>query len=366
MNINNLNFDDFEQHKKRHKCKCCGEDIIYDNTNIEPSGKIKGKSYLTTKEVNNIPYKLQVCQKCLLKKYPKIKNLSRTFNVMSEITKFAFDIPDDIFKESRSKYAMTESHMIEKYGEEEGRKKWNEYCNIQAKTNTYEYKKEKYGWTKEQFDNYNQSRAVTIENLISRYGEEEGRKRWNEYIYKQKETKSKDYVIKRYGEDAWNYICESKANTLDNFIHRYGEEEGRKRWEDYSKKLTRTYSQSSQRFFKQLDSFLSDKYTTYYAIKNMEISKGHYYLDYYIEELNICIEFNGDNFHGNPNKFTDDSKCHPYNRNISAKELQLKDKKRYHELERIYGVKTYVVWESEYDKNFDVEKFITDTLKIPL
>lgn len=37
---------------------------------------------------------------------------------MSEITKFAFNIPDDVYKASRSKYAMTKDAMIAKYGEQ--------------------------------------------------------------------------------------------------------------------------------------------------------------------------------------------------------------------------------------------------------
>ena len=364
--MNKLNFDNFKQHENRHKCKCCGGEIVYDNTCIGDKGKIKGKSYLTEKVVNDVPYKLQVCQKCLLKKFPDIKNLSRTFNVMSEPTKFAFDIPDDVYESSRSKYAMTLNHMIEKYGEEEGNKRWNEYCDKQSETNTFEYKQKVYGWTKEQFDEYNQLRAATLENLINRYGEEEGNKRWNEYVDRQKYTKSKEYMVNKFGYDGWVRINKLKAITLDNFIRKYGEEEGNKRWNEYVKKMIRTYSKSSQKFFDELDQYLNNNYTTYYATKNTEISRGKYRLDYYIKELNICIEFNGDNWHGNPNKFCDDIKCHPYDKNLTAKDLQIRDKIRNEFLFKNFGIKTFVVWESDYNKNFDVKKFITDILKIKL
>ena len=105
---------------ERHKYIMCGEDIIYDNTSVGEKGKVYGKSYQTIKNVNGVDYKLQVCQYCLLKKYPNIKNLSRIFNIMSEMTKFAFQIPYNVFEDSRAKYAMTEKHMIKKYGEEVG------------------------------------------------------------------------------------------------------------------------------------------------------------------------------------------------------------------------------------------------------
>lgn len=99
---------------------------------------------------------------------------------MSEITKFAFNIPDDVYKASRSKYAITKDAMIAKYGEQGGTKKWNEYCKKQALTNTFEYKHQKYDWTKEQFDEYNKSRAVTKENLIRRHCKDKGMIIWNE------------------------------------------------------------------------------------------------------------------------------------------------------------------------------------------
>ena len=308
--MNKLNFDDFEQHINRHKCKCCGGEIVYDNTCIGDKGKIKGKSYLTEKVVNDIPYKLQVYQKCLLEKFPDIKNLNRTFNVMSKQTKFAFDIPDDVYESSRHKYAITKEHMIEKYGEEKGNK------------------------------------------------------RWNEYVDRQKYTKSKEYMVNKFGYDGWVRINKLKAITLDNFIRKYDEEEGNKRWNEYIKMMTRTYSKSSQKFFNELDQYLNNNYTTYYATKNTEISRGKYRLDYYIKELNICIEFNGDHFHGNPNKFCDDIKCHPYDKNLTAKDLQIRDKIRNEFLFKNFGIKTYIVWESDYKKNFDVKKFITEVLNI--
>ena len=96
----------------RHKCKCCGKDIYYDNTVARIGTKntkkgfvvLEAKHFNTIKKVGEVEYKLQVCQECLLKKYPNINNLSRTFNVMSEQTMFAFDIPEEVFKKTRQKY----------------------------------------------------------------------------------------------------------------------------------------------------------------------------------------------------------------------------------------------------------------------
>lgn len=62
---------------------------------------------------------------------------------------------DDVTKQRK----ITLQNMISKYGEQIGLEKWNLYCAKQSDTNSYEYKQQKLGWTKEQFDAYNKSRA---------------------------------------------------------------------------------------------------------------------------------------------------------------------------------------------------------------
>lgn len=331
----------------RHKCKCCGRDIYYDNSIVRfcTKGKhegdiwFEGKSFNTTKIINGNPYKLQVCQECLLKKFPNIWNLSRTFNVMSEQTKFAFNIPQELFESSRRKYAMTKEHMIEKYGEEAGLKKWNSYCTRQAETNTYEYKRKTYGMSESDFKKYNASRACTLKNFIKRHGEELGRKKWREYCNRQSYTKSKEYILEKYGEEELIRILNDRKRGMDN---------------------QQNFSKISQEFFDQLDKLTSTKYNTYYKNKNYEYSimyKNHIYLlDYYIDELKICIEFNGDYWHTNPNKYPDD-----YIHNIiglTAKQIREKDENRYKLLENKFGIKTYIIWENEYNNGITAKEFI--------
>lgn len=359
----------------RPKCKCCGGDIFYDNSDAHISNRgnliINGKSYRTTKTVNGVDYSLQVCQECLLKQFPSIKNLSRTFNVMSEQTAFAFDISDEVFSSSRKKYAMTKAHMIEKYGEDEGLKKWKKYCDRQAETNTFEYKHKKYGMTKDEFRDYNMSRAVTKENLIKRYGEDEGLKKWESYINAQIKTKSLSYMIEKYGEEYAHKINKSKAITKEHMIEKYGVVEGSKKWAEYCINRKNNYSEVSQAFFRTLDSFISHKYKTQYATKNGEksikTSNGiTYFLDYFIPELNIDVEFNGACFHGDPLIYKPEDHCFPYNQSITAADLIKRDKVRYETLEREFGIKTIVVWDSEYTRNFNFESFIKNKLNIDI
>ena len=358
----------------RHKCKCCGKDIIYDNSEVwvtyDNKLKYSGKSFNTIKRVNDVEYKLLVCQDCLLERFPNITNTSRIFNVMCDATKFAFDIPDDVFISSRTKYAMTREHMIEKYGERLGVEKWNEYVEKQRLTNTFEYKQSTYGWSKDDFDEYNKSRGITKKNLIKKYGEQLGVEKWNEYVEKQRLTKSWPYMVEKYGEERAREINRSKSQTLENLIKKYGEEEGLTKWKRYINNKRSGFSKMSQDFFKKLDKYISHKYTTQYASKGGEKTiyrDGHaIHLDYYIPELKLCVEFNGGCFHGDHRIYNDDDRCNPFDKSLTAKEIRERDNDRYEYLQNTFGIRTVVVWELDYDEYFEFEEFITDKLNIEL
>lgn len=341
-------------------CKDCGNKVIYDKPK-------KYKKFVLGRE-----YTLQVCQECLLKRFPTIKNLSRIFNTNNEVTCYAFNIPIEEAKKSNKKYSWTKEKAIEKYGEEKGLEIWNNYCEKQSKTNTFEYKKEKYGWTLEQFDEYNQSRAVTLENLIKRHGEERGNELWKKYCIRQSETKSWDWIVENYGIEKAREINSQKALTLKNFIRKYGEDIGKIKWEEYITSNKFGVSKISQYFFSKIDKYLGEKYTTYYDNKNyeFEIKKQNgssYFLDYFIKELNICIEFNGSCFHGDERLFEDDEYCNPFKKDKTAKELREIDEERYKYLYDNYGIKTFVMWESDFNKKrFDPIDYINNVLKIEL
>lgn len=356
---------------ERPKCKYCNNDIFYHDTSIRWNRKnelqIDGRSYKTTKIVNNHSYSLHICEECLYKHH-NIKNLSRTFNVMSNTTKDAFNISDEDFRSRRQKYGSSLEHKIEKYGEEKGRELWDKYIQRQAETNTFEYKNKVYGMTKDEFDSYNQSRAVTKRNLIARYGEEKGLDRWNKYIQRQRLTKSWDYMVEKYGEEKARQINRSKVVTLESYKKKYGDKAQEKLLEYYLRTHS-GYSQISQEFFRKLDKYLSPKYTTYFATKNseyaLEVNSKLYKLDYFIKELNICIEFNGSCFHGDERLYKDDDYPNPFNKNLTAKQLREADRDRYIKIKQFYDIDTYVVWELDY-KDIDIYKYITDTLHIDI
>lgn len=363
--------------KDTPKCKYCNKSIWYDSTKVSfrNDGRLGfetgGTTYRTTKTLNGRVYPILVCQHCLEKKYPdfKEKNKSKIFNTFNKYVVYAFEIPQDIIDEKNKLSVPTLENCIRKYGEEKGREVFEEYKRKQAYTNSFEYKKEKYGWTKEQYDEYNKSRSVTLENLIKRHGEEEGTEIWKHYCERQSETSSTEYIRDKFGE----YECETinllKSGKLEGFIRKYGETEGKKRFNNFidavnnSFEDTNKYHQSKRGvcFFNKIVKRLSElgyNFTYYYGDNEMRkyshIDSVLYSLDFFILELNICIEFNGDYWHANPEIY-DKKWIHPIKK-VSAEEIWKYDANRNKTLKEEFSIDVINVWEKSIyiDKKEDI------------
>jgi hypothetical protein len=347
-----------------NKCRICEKHIYYEGNKfrIKKTGKIEilGKSFKTVKKHG---HGLSACESCLSKKFPNWKNLnkSRIFNTLNEITIWAFNIKDT--DRILYKTGVTKLGLIKKYGEREGLKRWKKYRDLQAESNSYEYKKIKYKWTVEDFDKFNKSRGITLNNLTKKYGKSEGLKRWDSYIQKQSETKSFEYMVDKFGLKKAKEINKGKALTLNNFVLKYGEIEGSKKYQKYINRNFSFYSKESQILFDKIDQYIGRKYNTYYGSKNTEfgvnLSIGYKKLDYYIKELNLCIEYNGNIWHANPKYFNKFDTPNPFNPNLTADEIWKNDSRRYRSLMEEKYIKTIVIWETNINK-FDTQKFLKD------
>jgi hypothetical protein len=345
-------------------CIICNGPIFYPNSRISLSkdGTLKYSTNFPSsrsfREIDGQKFYLSVCAECLVKEFPEYNtmNKSRVFNVMSKITQFAFQVPDDDVKKFTQKTSMTLENIIKKYGEDEGNKRWKKYCDLQSESNKFEYKKEKHGWDQEDFDKFNKSRSVTLKNMIKKYGQEEGENIFDEYVKKQRVN----------------------GKTIEWFIEKLGEKEGKIKYKEIAIEKAKgggvkgCYSKVSQEFLLKLDSHFKNLYSTHFASKEgekvffIDEIKKCYSLDYFIEELKISVEFHGDYFHANPKKYGPDYEFRGLiknNKSITAKELWEKDLKKYSILEKYYGIKTIVVWESDYYKNKDNEKFYKEIIK---
>lgn len=360
-------------------CRYCGNLIINSNFQIRCNIKEKYIQIILPefycREIDGIKYYLSCCEKCLLEHFKDNppKQAKYYFMKANKYGQYSYGYSDDEYKKICSMTTgVTEKSLVRKWGEKLGKQKWKEYCNKQSLTNTFEYKKKMYGWSKKDFKIFNKSRAVTKENLINKYGEELGILYFNDYVNKQKITKSKEYMINKFGEEKTNEINNSKALTFENYIKRFGKEEGYKKYIEVINHNINFYSKISQKLFNELDKYLSPKYKTYYATKNGEYGvllndNTYIKLDYFILELNLCIEFNGTCYHGDPKIFNENDHPNPHNKKITAKEIWENDNNRYKILKETRNIDTIVIWENDYrDKKFNVKDFIKNTLKITI
>lgn len=365
------------------KCKYCGKSIWYDNTKVlkrldgKLSSQYSGTTYRTYKNIYGKVYPICVCQKCLEKKYPDFaeRNKSKIFNTFNKYVAYAFDIPEDIMHQRNHDSAITLEKMIRLYGEEEGTKRFDIYRQKQAYTNSFEYKQQKYGWTKEQYDEYNKSRSVTYANLVKRHGKTEGKIIWDKYRERQAYTSTNQYLIDEFGEEHAKNIILLKSRELKGYIAIYGEEKGKELYNEYinSTKDRKQYSKFSKIFFDELYEKLKENGINvkccYGDDEHWRWSKSHklYFFDFYIPEIQFVIELNGDYWHCNPELYKE-SYVHEL-RHMTAKEIWEYDAERYNVITNELNYKLKVIWEKDIRKNrtdviFNIIKIIKEYVSI--
>lgn len=265
------------------------------------------------------------------------------------------------FKNKKSSRYTLETSIL-KYGEEEGTRRFKNYCLKQAQSNSFEYKSNKYNMSLEEFDMYNKSRAVTLDNMIKRYGKYNGKIKFNKYRERQRFTNSSEYL----GEHKYISVNKQKSHSYDTYLARYGDEDiAKEKYIEFHKKTSgiksRGYSKISQELADYIyNNLLNDreKDTCYYATKNHEYvifyENKVFKYDFVCTSLKLCIEFNGDVYHGNPLMFSPDD----YLTGWGCTNILVKDKWAYDDYknniikqERKYDV--IVIWEYDYRTNKD-------------
>lgn len=253
--------------------------------------------------------------------------------------------------------AITKDNMITKYGEFEGIRRWNSYRKKQAISNTFEYKKEKHGWDNQDFESYNKLRATTLLNMIDKYGKEAGLVKWNTYCERQRYTNSIDYFIETHGSIAgtelWHKINTEKAKST-NILHiseKYQvsfEEAGML----LSKRMSRNYvSEGEKAFVDQLEMIIEDiSYT--YKNKQFCIWNSYTYSPMFYDIVSIpkkkIIEYNGDYWHMNPLIYNETFVMKQTGK--TATEIRERDRLKKLCAEE-QGFSLFVVWESKYQSN---------------
>lgn len=335
-------------------CKECGKFLAYDNAVFHINQATKKLvtddnklSFLSTRNYNGNEYHLCRCYDCVCEKFPNFRDVRFKFaHKAAKYTQYGFGVSDEDFKPvCDARQSVTKEKMIKKYGISDGTERWNSYCKKQADSNKFEYKHEKHGMTLEEYNEYNKSRAVTLDNMIKRYGVNEGLIHWNQYVERERYTCTLPYYIEKYGEE----IGKEKYDILIN-----------KR--NPANRLFGPSAISLEMFNKLIKKFKNN--IIYYddnEFKVKTLKYNLYYVDYYDETLNIVIEFYGNYFHLNPEKYSPDfiqyknhEKC------VKAKDKWKHDKERIDDIQQTLNCKVIIVWESTYknDKKGTIKSLI--------
>lgn len=262
--------------------------------------------------------------------------------------------------------------FIRKYKDEEiAKEKYEEYKKFQSKKNTFEYKKEKYGWNIDEFIEYNKKRAVTLQNQVAKHGLEEGTNKYLKYTKSQAEAgTSKSYFMKKYGDAegirVYDEVCKSKALSLNKFISLYGAIEGEKKYHEKrlahaqmisTVKISQIQINITQFIINNYEHPLFSCFSKEYGLWSHKLN-CYFLYDIVCTKNKKCIEIQGDYWHCNPNKYHE-TFYHP-NIKRTAKDIWNKDEiKKQEMLDK--GFDYLIVWEHDY--NSDKEKVNREIIK---
>lgn len=341
-------------------CRFCGRKVITPKSiiDIHKDGSINSNTpSVKYRIIDGKKYELNCCEYCLLDHFRDNPPKSPKYYFMkaNRFGAYSFGYGYDEYKRITSMcVGVTKKRMIEKYGQEEGIKRWNIYCDKHSYICSKQSYIDKYGKI-EGLNKYYNDRAMTKELCIKRHGKKEGLKIWNNYCEQQRYT-----------------------NSLEYYQNKYGNEEGKLKWQKNRKifiqagfdSSSNCVSNISQELFNNIYKKLNNNDEIYFGSLNKEYevicsnkkSFNFYKLDFYDKTKNIIIEFNGDYWHANPKIFESNSKIKIDGENVLVNDIWNSDNIRKQNIcKKLNNPIFIIVWENDFKKN--PNKVINDLLK---
>ena len=162
-------------------------------------------------------------------------------------------------------------------------------------------------------------------------------------------------------EESIRKVSDSQRTfTKEKCIEKFGEIKGMEIFNERTRKWLESlikngnlmigYSKMSQVLFNEIKSKIKRdcKYATNGGeFKILKPNGGYYIYDFVDLKKMKIIEYNGDMYHGNPQKYKEDDNPHPFRKNLTAKMIWDKDKEKI-ELAKFNGFDVLIVWDSEF------------------
>ena len=301
----------------------------------------EAKSYNTKLE-----YWLVICDGNLEESKKRLKIRQNTSNLKKYIEKYGKEKGELKYIETNRKKAITLDNFIRLYGEEDGALRYLKIKNNRTYTHSKQYQIDKYGLEEgeKKWKEISSKKGSSLENFIRIYGKEEGLK---QYLISNKKRKY--------------------TNSIQYQIDKHGKEEGEKIWKEriikrFQSTNFKSYSNIGLEFCTLLYEKIKNTYSNIFYGDNEYIFE--YYKDgitvlrpdLYIRDLNLVIEYYGTYWHRDPLFYNDDN----------SKQIRLNDEKRIKILENYFKCDVIIVQEQEYlkDKNIVIEKVLNQIKKV--
>lgn len=267
------------------------------------------------------------------------------------------------------------------------------------------------------FEEFKETSKHTLKKYIEKYGYEVGNTKWSEYISKKDSTSFNWALSKTNGDyklasELHNKRIEELSIKFDMnyFIEKYGLECAEIEMSKFKKskdsssyewalnKADGDYKLAGEIYYKRCE----DKCVTlgcaskeslllfnplidwlleigfenddiFCGVKNSneiciydKLNKKRYYYDFCIKSIGIIIEYNGEKFHPNYDKYDifylEKNWKHPYNSEICIKDLIKKDKDKI-ENAISNGFDIHIIWSSDCDKLEKIKEIIKKKIK---
>lgn len=325
------------------------------------SGKHRKVFWFSNKEHEKLKCKRSLCVDCFVvieQRFPKQPNMP-TYDLC-----LLLGVEHDEVSKLTKARAVTLDGLVEKYGVDEGSERFEKYRERQAYTASSEYFKEKFGWSEEEAKNFHKSRSCTLENLVKRHGEKIGNEKWRSYVERQEYTKSVNFYIEQFGKEEGERLFEEtsakKGTSIKSFVKRgMSIEDARDKLtecvERNSKKPFSVSSKKADEFIRGLCDTLSIDIENVYCAESKKGEYGklgqnsYYRYDFVDTSRGLCIEFQGDHYHGNPSIYSADDFLNGRGQSGRTAQKAWDDDKLKRETIESHGFKYVEVWESDYD-----------------